>query len=121
MKRKNKIITKSRGVTVLGTIELLDNDNNEFDAVLVTDYGEELYLEMPNQRTRIHEYADQYVKVLGSVFERDGWLTIAAKRISFAEPGEEDDGDPSYGYQESLDDFSDDDDYYGDKYHDSFD
>jgi hypothetical protein len=111
MKHKKRHQNKPSSVSIRGFVELLDTGYEDipFDAVLVTDDGEELYVETPGRKNRLSDFADTYVQVSGSIFEREWGTVISAKRIVAVDELEE----------EPYDEFESDSDGYDDSYGDN--
>ncbi|MDJ0765834.1 MAG: hypothetical protein QNJ97_22815 [Myxococcota bacterium] len=121
MKRKSKWRQKPLQVSEWGVMERIDemDDDGFFDAVLITDNEETIYVEFPGKKTRLQDYIRQRVQITGTLFERDGRLSIAAKRIKIIAPGEDDVGyfdDPHEDISRKTKD-----EFYNDLYNNDFD
>lgn len=120
MRPKRHRTNKPSTVTIQGVIELIEPEDNDgsHDAVLITDDGEELFVEIPNKGTRLTRYINSEVEITGVIFEREDGFVISAKRINLVDTLDEysaskhggddiygDFGDEYYDDSQDLQDF----------------
>lgn len=109
MRPKRNRTNKPSTVTIQGVIALIDPEDSDspHDAVLITEDDEELYVEIPNKRTRLTQYVNLEVEITGVIFEREDRFVISAKRINVIDVFDEY-SDLELGDHEIYGDFGDD-------------